>query len=250
MATLAFDELVGGWTSEFTFTPDSGLSLNNNYYTFHNGRIWRHNSTNVSRNNFYGVAGNTTIEFVFNDQPTLVKNFKTLGFEGQGTWTADLSTNVESGSVQSFILKEGKSYSWIRGNDLQYTPNLSASGVGGIGEPSSVANNVLTFSRVPNGITAGDQIYTVENATAAPQLVGLVSSKTDTTITYTQTGIVGNPTNRNTAPTTSQFFLYAKENQVNKSGIIGYYTVVTMTSADTGEAEIFSANTKSFISTK
>ena len=103
--TLAFDELVRGWTSEFTFVPDSGLSLNNNFYTFHNGRLWVHNSEDVSRNTFYGVYDDTVVEFVFNDNPTYVKNYKTLGYEGAGQWSAELETNVENGEVRSLLVR-------------------------------------------------------------------------------------------------------------------------------------------------
>ena len=78
--TIAFDEAVKGWTSEFTFLPDAGLSLNNNFYTFHRGRIWKHNSQTADRNTFYGVTSDTEITFVFNENPTIVKNFKNLGF--------------------------------------------------------------------------------------------------------------------------------------------------------------------------
>ena len=102
--TLAFDELVKGWTSEFTFVPDSGLSLNNRFYTFNNGRLWEHNSENVDRNTFYGITGDTVIKFVFNEAPSTVKNFKTLGYEGEGNWDATLETNLEKGEMKEFVV--------------------------------------------------------------------------------------------------------------------------------------------------
>ena len=40
--TVSFTELVNGWVSRKSFIPESGVSLNNTYYTFYNGEIWSH----------------------------------------------------------------------------------------------------------------------------------------------------------------------------------------------------------------
>ena len=42
--TVSFSELGNGWTSFKSYTPDYGLSLNNDYFTFYNGHIWKHHS--------------------------------------------------------------------------------------------------------------------------------------------------------------------------------------------------------------
>lgn len=49
--TLCFDERVDGWTSFKSFIPESGVSLNNVYYTFKNGYLYSHN--NKRRNSFH-----------------------------------------------------------------------------------------------------------------------------------------------------------------------------------------------------
>lgn len=269
--TLAFDEAVKGWTSEFTFLPDAGLSLNNNYYTFHNGRIWRHNSETSDRNTFYGTTSDTTITFVFNEAPTIVKNYKNMGFEGtpsvddpDGTgklgWNAVMETNIENGEIgiEDFVTKEGKNYGWIRGENLvNNLPDLKSSAVGGIGQPS---DNVvpfvdtdelgeIPFNSLPSSLAPNDFIYSVDGDNE-PLLVGIVSSIRRNTIIYTRAGITGDPDNQNMSPTSLEFYLYAKNNN-DKSGIIGYYSIVTMTnnkSAD--DVELFSVNTRAFISNK
>ena len=273
--TLAFDEAVKGWTSEFTFLPDAGLSLNNNFYTFHNGRIWRHNSQTADRNTFYGVTSDTEITFVFNELPTIVKNFKNIGFEGtpsvtdpDGTgelgWSASLETNIEKGvvNVQDFVTKEGKNYSWIQGEDLGFMPDLKSAAVGGIGSASVTTterpNNdvnlpptggTLTFSKIPGALGVGDIIYSTDAPDALPQVVGVVTGIRNGVVTWTKSG-TNNADNQNNAPTTSEFYLYAKPNS-DKSGIIGYYSIVTMTNnKSSDEIELFSVNTRAFISTK
>ena len=42
--TISFSELGNGWSSFKSYTPDYGLSLNNDYFTFYNGHIWKHHS--------------------------------------------------------------------------------------------------------------------------------------------------------------------------------------------------------------
>ena len=51
--TVSFDERITGWPSFKSFIPESGLSLNNKYYTFKNGDLYIHN--NSLRNCFYGT---------------------------------------------------------------------------------------------------------------------------------------------------------------------------------------------------
>ena len=87
--TLAFDEDSLGWVSFYSYIPDYMGGLLNNYYSFHGGGIWRHYAAGVVRGNFYGVQYNTQVKFVFNAQPSLVKNFNTINYEGSPGWALD-----------------------------------------------------------------------------------------------------------------------------------------------------------------
>ena len=83
--TIAYDRSVKGWTSEFSFNQtNGGISLNNNYYTFFAGEIWRHNDVNSPSNTFYNRYSPTKIVFIMNEAPSSVKNFKTFNYEGNG----------------------------------------------------------------------------------------------------------------------------------------------------------------------
>ena len=88
--TGSFEEDVQGWSAFKSFRQEAGTTLNNLYYTFSGGDLWVHNSDAVDRNNFYGVQGQSEVEMVFNDAPSVVKEFKTLGYEGSGTWDCDV----------------------------------------------------------------------------------------------------------------------------------------------------------------
>ena len=84
--TLAFDEDSQGWTSFFTYRPNWGDSLRNNFYTFKDGNIYIHYSTNVNYSNFYGFDYDSEVKTVFNPDVSSIKTFKTLNYEGSTGW--------------------------------------------------------------------------------------------------------------------------------------------------------------------
>ena len=91
--TASYSEKSKGWTSFKTFykpydtSPaevqglEDGVSLNNNYYTFFDGHIWKHHDSET-RNNFYGTQYTSDVTVLFNDQPEAVKSFNTINYEG------------------------------------------------------------------------------------------------------------------------------------------------------------------------
>jgi len=52
--TLTYDDGVKGFPSFYTFFPDWMIGMNNYFYTFKEGNLYRHN-TNERRNNYYGI---------------------------------------------------------------------------------------------------------------------------------------------------------------------------------------------------
>ena len=112
--TVSFTELVNGWVSRKSFIPENGVSLNNTYYTFYDGEIWSH--TNALRNKFYDATNKSSVNLIFNDVPSSIKNFKTLNYEGSKDWKAtEVTTDQQSGKVTYFKDKENKWFNYIRG---------------------------------------------------------------------------------------------------------------------------------------
>lgn len=85
--TLAFDEQVLGWTSFFTYKPDQMFSLQNNFYSIKDGKLWKHYSPSANYGSFYGTQYETSVTFVFNANVSLSKNFQTVNYEGSNGWT-------------------------------------------------------------------------------------------------------------------------------------------------------------------
>jgi hypothetical protein len=95
--TLSFDENVKGWTSFYTYKPDWGFSSQGNFFTTNTFKIYKHYSPDVNRNNFYGVDNKSIIKFVLNPEPTVVKTFHTINYEGTNGWEVVSITSDETG---------------------------------------------------------------------------------------------------------------------------------------------------------
>ena len=168
--TVSFKESVDGWTSRKDFIQEGGITLNNIYYTFKNGLAWVHGG-NALYNNFYGVQYDSSFNVLINEQPEVVKGFKTLNYTGtrtrlveyesngkwysiaevnangiiptatsqkQAGWYVNyVKTDLEGGEVKEFAKKEGKYFNYIKAltvfNDCEIIPD----GIGEVTEEDS-----------------------------------------------------------------------------------------------------------------
>ena len=77
--TLTYSETAKGWPSFYTFYPEWMIGMNNYFYSFSGGNLWRHNSNSVNRCNWYGVQNACSIKTVFNHAP-LESKLSKVGF--------------------------------------------------------------------------------------------------------------------------------------------------------------------------
>ena len=162
--TSSFSETVKGWTSFKSFIQScGGISLNNSYYTFNKGNMWIHHENYGSsapvRNNFYGDQYDSSVTFILNENPSSVKSFNTLNYEGtqskitendtddeyynnnpkSGWYCSSIQTDLQEGKQLEFKDKEGKWFNTIHGIATTLN-NLDSKefSVQGIGNPSDV----------------------------------------------------------------------------------------------------------------
>jgi len=108
--TVTFDEGVLGWTSFFNYKPSFLVSLQNNFYSIGSnytdkngnsittaGKLYQHYLGNYGR--FYGFSYDSDVTIILNSNPSVVKNFKTINYEGALGW--ELESMVASSSDQT-----------------------------------------------------------------------------------------------------------------------------------------------------
>jgi hypothetical protein len=167
--TLSFDETSKGWVSLFDYKPNQIFSLNNNYFTTKLGKIYKHYTlapNTQARGVFYGAQKESSVTFVFNGAPSMIKNFQTINYEGDTGWRmTEFKTNTDNALsisqasfattlaemqnallVNSFKLKEDKYYADLVNNTSSQNGEVlfggSSSGVKGFfGEVTMTVNN-------------------------------------------------------------------------------------------------------------
>jgi hypothetical protein len=266
--TLSFKENVDGWSSRKSFLPESGLSINNSYFTFSSGKIYKHGASGSLVNNFYGVQYESSVTFLFNDAATAVKGFKTLNYSGDKSrayndakdtittkgWYADsIQTDMQSGFIPYFVKKENKWFNYIKGNELSIDTTSLA--VQGLGVPFLTAPQAsgarFQLTSLNSSLEKGDKLYFLVNGN--PTEIGTVNGVS--TATFSSGEPYGNVTVStlvSSLPTTSDFLFFAKDTGPNLTSLTGYYAEVTMKNDNTadGPQELFSVATEIFQSSK
>tara|TARA_R110000823_G_scaffold24540_3_gene72929 strand:+ start:232 stop:5808 length:5577 start_codon:yes stop_codon:yes gene_type:complete len=177
--TVSFDEKVKGWPSFKSFVPEHAISMANDYYTFDKGDLYKHhveideNDNKINRNYFYEKQYESSISVLLNDQPSLIKSFKTLNYEGSqsrvvkettdvntgyynlinknGWYSPFIETDKDKGRISEFIEKESKWFNFIRGNDVAETLDLKTDKFSfqGVGKSTNIAVDFTKYIATP-----------------------------------------------------------------------------------------------------
>ena len=260
--TLAFKESVDGWSTRLSFVPETGVSLNSVYYTFKNGNIYAH--TNNTRANYYGIQYDTSVTLLHNDEASRIKNFKTLSYEGDSGWTATVDTDQQDGEVVTWKNKEGIYYNYIRGrqdawdNNTQSgsldTSEFSVQGIDTLDIIGTVTPTMrLIFNNEINVSLqeAADDIVFYQKSNGNIYKIGTCA---DIGATGGQYYVDVNNTenieydNGGTSIEDGDFIFFAKNSQINTSGLVGYYASVKMTNTTGTNKELFAVNSEIFVS--
>ena len=247
--SISFKEQVDGWNTRMSYSPEFGISLNNEYYTFKNGELYEH--SNPLRSNFYGTQYSSTVTPIFNDAPTSIKNFKTLSYEGDAGWTASIATNEQSGTVSTWKKREGLYFNYIMGDATTLanidTSEFSVQGIGNVLSFDGGDDTITINGEINVSLQAGDDIYSTNGVVAPAELriIGTVASVDRVSNEINLTNTPPNP-----APVAGNFMLFAKNSQVNTSGLLGYYGEVVLATNSSDKKELFAVNSEIFISSE
>lgn len=252
--TLSYSEGVAGWVSFYSYNPDWMIGMNNYFYTFKGGNIYRHNA-NESRNTFYkpwcdlsGISSftATTVQTVFNAAALENKLFKTIKIEGDAPWGVTLETDLQvSGFIQQgwFQKKEASYFAFVRNNSIGEVALRSLNGIGRSFEVE--AGNIIKFSIDPlisigNIISIGDLVYFLNLPSTSPTLAGQVTAVTvDYPNELNQITINTSFPGSITIPNQNDYFLYIKNSVAESHGVLGHYCTTTLTNDYNYKVELF-----------
>ncbi len=264
--TLTYDQGVDGWVSFYSYYPDWMIGMNNYFYTFKGGDLYRHN-VNPLRNTFYeqwwtkvGTPAQafepSTLQSVFNTSPLENKLFKTINLEGDSTWNVQLSTDIQnSGFIQSnwFEKKEQSWYAFVRnsGTIPASSSEYPLRNLNGIGACSGVlgGGTTITFSVNPpisfSNISIGDYIYW---ATLPSTVLTLGGRVTGINVNYPAgiNELVVNITFPGTTPVPAAgtYILFIKGAVAESHGVLGHYCVFDIQNTSTNKIELFAVESE------
>ena len=251
--TLSYSQGVAGWVSFYSYYPDWMIGMNNFFYTFKGGNIYRHN-VNTARNTFYGEFTPTTIQSVFNNSALENKLFKTINLEGDAPWSADLETDLQvSGFINQgwFEKKEAAYFAFVRNNTIGEFALRSLNGIGnsltvtGAGTTSATINfSVFPLISIGSIISVGDYVYFGHpNPSFAGQVtainVDLPNGLNQIVINNAMTSPLSV-----TIPSNVNFFFYVKNSVAESHGVLGHYCTFTLQNDYDTKIELFAVESE------
>jgi len=266
--TLTYDEGVQGFPSFYSYYPDWMIGMNNYFYTFKGGNLYRHN-VNESRNTFYSQWWTqigtplesfkpSTLQSVLNTSPLENKLFKTLNLEGDDAWAATIETDIQdSGFIDSdyFEKKEQSWYAFIRNEGLGSTPaavpEFALRSVNGIGNSTTVSIvgqtstiNFATTIQIGNILSVGDYFYFL-SATNQPVYAGNVTAiNTDLRRGINNVVIDTSTVGTTPIPSNVETFLFIKNSIAESHGVLGHYAVFNLTYSQNTKVELFAVESE------
>jgi len=263
--TVAFDSgQVKGWVSFYSYEPEWMIGMNNYFYSFSGGDIYRHN-TNETRNEYYGIGYPSTIQTVLNEQPLDNKIFKTINLEGTDTWYLNITSDQQNTGViddEDFVKKEGSFFSYVR--NIGQTPSGAAPNNGQSQEALRSINGIgttVSYTVLPSGrirynfpatmningiIDVNDALYwgvlsgsSLGTTFYGGQIKAVVNNFT-TTENYIEVELLTGST-----PTQQDVYVYSIKNSIAESqGILGHYGVVNIYNNSTSKIELFAVQSE------
>ena len=251
--TLTYDGGAQGWPSFYSYFPDWMIGMNNYFYTFNNGNLYRHN-TNEVRNNFYGVQYTSTVQSVFNEMPLENKLFKTINIEGDAAWGVTLQTDIQdSGFIEAgwFDEKEASFYAFVRnsGTVPAQPSEYVLRSLNGIGSSETIVNaETINFSldiELDTMMSVGDMMYFLNILTNTPFLAGQIE---EININPQQgiNQVVIDTTTAGSNPIVGQelFFFYIKNSIAESHGVLGHYCVFDIVNTSTTKINLFAVESE------
>lgn len=240
VTTLSHDERAGGWTSRHSFRPEFMQGMNNEFFTFFNGNLYKHHSDAVARNEYYGIQYPSSITLMQNASPSEIKMVQAAMLEGNLPWNTVITafiTNTDdimfsTIDASEYQEKEGLWYAYARRNEATHFDSKSSYGIGLVTAFNPVTNEV-TINGYNSSIAIGD-ILVNEALTEIGEITAAQTVNGITTVTLTGTLGLAN----------GQFVIGTKDNRIEGGNLRGYVIKIDLETNASGKAELFAVNTE------
>lgn len=237
--TLTHSEGSQGFPSFYSFFPDWMIGMNQFFYTFKEGNLYRHN-TNNNHCQFYGENYPAKITSVFNQEPLVNKIFKTINLESDDSWEAYLTTDIQNtGYIDDdwFEKKEGAWFSFVR-NDGPTGANTNESefelrSLNGISRSSAVGGVAAAYEvdfalsvNIGSIVSVGDYLYYALPPYTTPIFAGVITQINVDKVNGINQIVIDStavPGATNPIPIQDAYFLYIKNPIAESHGVLGHY---------------------------
>lgn len=244
--TITHSKKVKGFPSFYSYHPEMMVGMNNHFFSFKNGNLYRHNAT--KRLEFYGENYRASIKGVLNNSPTEQKTFKTISLNASNAWRASLYTDLSEGYIDEgwYEEKEGKQHAYIRNSGAPSNKKRSVSGIGSstlIEQVAGVSNTYLiTFPfNIGTIVSSGDELFTITDD--GEEKNGYVIDRNGKTLTVECFGFgEGNFP----VPEVSKYTFVKKSTVAEAYGLTGYYLSYELSTGNVGPAELFGVDSNVF----
>lgn len=127
--TMAFNEYRNCYTTFYDYEPEWIASIETRVVSFRNGNVYVHDNTSAY-NNFYGSLYQSSITFVFNNEPIVRKDFNSMGQDGSVLWTSEAIGDITTSLGQNSNLV---SSDWEKQEGYYYAAFMRDNGsIGGL----------------------------------------------------------------------------------------------------------------------
>lgn len=239
MPVLSYSELSSGWPTYYSFDPEWMIGVNNNFYSFQEGNLIKHND--VYSPNMYGVAIQSGITFCANKTPLVNKLFKAVSLDASAPCNFSISSTWGNlfaqpgpllqdadgtGEISSsyFVKKESM---WFSNISLFAPSSLSYRNMTGMGIASNVttvgSNSVFIFTTpISETISVGDfyGYVTLPSAVVSLQIGTITAISNDRLIVST--------VNLLPAPVVNDFIFSYKNINAESYGYLASAPVVSL----------------------
>jgi len=223
----------GGWVTEQSFNPQEMLTYNGNFLSFDKGDLYIHNDRESGvYNRFYGQSVISKVKFIFSQEPYQRKVYKTIETDGTDSWKATTETNIQKGLVNKddFRFQEGVYRSYVRTSNEEIDYNTLS--VQGVGQIDRFVFNRIFFNSVSEEVYVGDLLLN-QNGNSS-----VILETTENSITVADASSFS----------AGEFVMTAKNQNIDGSGILGYYMDVELELETNEKTELFSVSSEVFLS--